>query len=126
VTTLCDTSVVIDLLRGAAPALTWARGLPGGPWCSEITRVEILRGMRTQERRATERLFGAITWIPLDEAVARRAGELGRTFRRRDHGIATADLVIAATAMVHGHDLATINVKHFPMIAGIRAPYELR
>ena len=123
-TTLCDTSVVIDLLRGAGPALTWARGLSGGPWCSEITLVEILRGMRTQERRPTERLFAAITWIPLDEAVARRAGELGRTFRR-SHGIPTADLIIAATAMVHGHDLATINVRHFPMVPGIRAPYEL-
>jgi predicted nucleic acid-binding protein len=124
VSVLCDTSVIIDVLRGFPPAVAWARSLSEPPTCSEVTRVEVVRGLRTDERRATERLFGAITWIGLDEAIARRAGELGRTWRRSHQGIATADLIIAATAAEHGHELATLNVKHFPMVPGLRSPYE--
>jgi len=124
VTVLCDTTVIIDLLRGFEPAADWARSLAARPACSEVTRVEVLRGLRTQERRATERLFGALSWIPLDEAIARRAGGLGRTWRRSHQGIATADLIIAATAEELGLELATLNVKHFPMFEGLTAPYE--
>ena len=75
-------------------------------------------------RRTTERLFGAIAWVGLDEAISRRAGELGRASRRSHQGIATADLMIAATAAEHGHELATLNLRHFPMISGLQSPYE--
>jgi predicted nucleic acid-binding protein len=121
---LCDTTVIIDILRGIEPAVAWARALQERPACSEITRVEVLRGLRSPERRATERLFGTILWIPVDERIARRAGELGRTWRRSHQGIATADLIIAATAQELGHELATLNVKHFPMIRELRLPYQ--
>ena len=124
-TVLFDTSIVIDILRGAAPAVAFARQLDEPPTCSEITRVEVMRGLRSGERRATERLLGTLTWVPVDEAIARRAGELGRRFRRSHHGLATADLIIAATAHELGLSLATLNVRHFPMIPGLVAPYRL-
>ena len=124
-TVLLDTSVVIDILRGAAPAIAYARGLPEPPICSEITRVEVVRGLRSSERRATERLFAALRWVPVDEPIARRAGELGRRFRRSHQGLATADLLIAATVQELGCELATLNVRHFPMIAGLAPPYRL-
>ena len=120
---LCDTTVIIDILRGVEPAVVWARSLQERPACSEVTRVEVLRGMQTRERRATERLFGTLAWITIDEAIARHAGELGRTWRGSHQGIATADLIIAATAELHGRELATLNVKHFPMFAGLAPPY---
>lgn len=123
-TVVWDTTVLIDVLRGHPSALAYARALDRLPFCSEITRAEVLRGLRSDERRATERLFGSIVWIGVDEAIARRAGELGRAFRRSHRGIATADLLIAATALEDGHDLATLNVKHFPMIPDLRPPYE--
>jgi predicted nucleic acid-binding protein len=125
VTVLLDTSVVIDILRGAATAIAYARGLPEPPICSEITRVEVVRGFRSGERRATERLFAALRWVPVDEPVARRAGELGRRFRRSHQGLATADLVIAATVEELGVELATLNVRHFPMIPGLAPPFRL-
>ncbi len=123
-TILCDTSVIVDILRGRGPAIAWARRLDRTPTCSEITRVEVLRGVRSDERRATERLFSTLDWIGVDEAIARHAGELGRAWRRSHQGIATADLIIAATALEHGHDLATMNVRHFPMVKGLKPPYE--
>jgi predicted nucleic acid-binding protein len=125
VTVLLDTSVVIDILRGAAPAIAYARGLPEPPICSEITRVEVVRGLRSSEHRATERLFAALRWVPVDEPIARRAGELGRRFRRSHQGLAVADLVIAATVQELGCELATLNVRHFPMIPALPPPYRL-
>jgi predicted nucleic acid-binding protein len=123
VTTLLDTSVVIDVLRGFPAALAFARSLEETPACSEITRVEVLRGLRSSERRPTERLFDTLRWIGVDEAIARRAGDMGREWRRSHAGIATADLLIAATAEELDVKLATLNVKHFPMFRGLRAPY---
>ena len=69
-------------------------------------------------------MFGAVAWIGVDETIARRAGELGRAWRRSHQGIATADLIIAATSAEHGHQLAALNVKQFPMIPGLRPPYD--
>ena len=120
---LLDSTVVIDLLRGYQPALDFVLGLGTVPAASEITRVEVLRGVRSGERRLTERLLGTFRWLPLDEAVARRAGDLGRRWRASHRGLATADLVIAATALEHELDLATLNVRHFPMFDGLAPPY---
>jgi len=120
---LLDTSVVIDILRASPAALRFARSLEEVPTCSEITRVEVLRGLRSGERSATERFFGSLRWVGLDEAIARRAGELGRTWRRGHPGLSTPDLIIGATAQELGLALATCNVKHFPMFRGLRAPY---
>ena len=93
------------------------------PTCSEVTRVEVLRGLRSAERSGAERLFQFIRWAPVDEPISRRAGELGRRWDRHRPGIGLADLVIAATAEQLGAELATANVRHFPMFARLRAPY---
>jgi predicted nucleic acid-binding protein len=68
-------------------------------------------------------LFASVEWIPVNESVARRAGELGRRWRRSHSGIGIADLAIAATAEEIGAELATRNLKHFPMFENLRAPY---
>ncbi len=118
-----DTSVVIDMLRGYEPALAYGRSLSEPPFCSEIVRVEVVRGLRSSERTTADHLFAAISWVVIDEAVARRAGELGRQWRRSHRGIGSADLVVAATALQLDAGLATLNVKHFPMFKDLTAPY---
>ena len=118
-----DTGVLVDHLRGSASATKYLANLHSGPSCSEISRIEVIQGLRSAERRAADRLFALITWVPVSEAVARRAGELGRRWRRSHPGIGVADLAIAATAEEIGAGLATRNLKHFPMFEGLRAPY---
>jgi len=83
----------------------------------------VIQGLRLAERQAAEVLFAAIDWVPLDEALARRAGELGQQWRRSHTGIGVADLAIAATAEHVGGGLATRNVRHFPMFANLHPPY---
>jgi predicted nucleic acid-binding protein len=93
------------------------------PTCSEVTRAEVIQGLRSPERRAAEALFGVFHWASVDEAISRRAGELGRRYRRSHPNLALADLLIAATALELGQDVATLNLRHFPMFPRLRAPY---
>lgn len=123
--TVVDTSILIDLLRGepaAAAVLREAR--EAGPLhASEITRLEVLAGMRPREEEATRALFDAFVWHPLDEKTAEIAGELGREWLRGNRGIDSADLGIAATTIVLKTRLFTRNVKHFPMFPRLSSPY---
>lgn len=123
-THLVDTSVLIDHLRGderAHEALRQARG--AGPLhASEVTRLEVLAGMRETEEERTRALLSALSWHPVTEQVAELAGELGRQWLR-SHRLDAADLAVAATSLRIGGRLLTRNTTHFPMFPGLRAPY---
>ncbi len=79
--------------------------------------------MRDDERDALEQFFSALSWVPVDEGVTRTAGSLARRHRRAYSGIDDADYLIAATALVLDAELVTTNVRHFPMLAGLRPAY---
>ena len=124
-TVLVDTSVVIDYLRGlegAATILEAAR-IQAPLHASEITRAEVLTGMRKREESATRSFLSTLVWHPVDEPVAERAGELGRQWIGSHNSIDSADLVIAATAQLNECELLTCNVKHFPMFKKLKKPY---
>jgi len=120
-----DTSVLIDYLcdHPGAVALLEERRRDGRLHASEITRLEILAGMRPSEEDATRSLFGALVWHPVDADVAEEAGWLGRRWLPSHHTIDSADLAVAATARLMGVPLLTMNVRHFPMFEGLRPPY---
>lgn len=120
---LLDTSVLIDVLRGSPSAADWLGALGEVPICSELTRAEVLRGVRLPERSRTERLLGSLRWVAVDEPVSRRGGELGRQYRRSHPGLSIVDFLIAATAQLLDADLATTNVRHYPMFAELMPPY---
>jgi predicted nucleic acid-binding protein len=115
--------VLIDHLRALAPATDYIAALDEQPACSEVSRIEIIQGLRSAGRSDAETLFSLIEWIPVTEQIARRAGALGRRWRASHPGIGIADLAVAATAEHLATPLATRNVKHFPMFAGLQAPY---
>ena len=118
-----DTTVLIDVLRGHAAAVDYLLALDDVPVCSEVSRVEVIRGLRSAEQRRAEQLFQRLRWVQVDESVAKTAGELGRGLRRSHTRIGAADLIIAATAERVGLPLATTNARHFPMLEGVRPPY---
>jgi predicted nucleic acid-binding protein len=120
---LLDTSVLIDVLRGSEAASEWVSSLGEVPSCSELTRAEVLRGVRSAERARTERLLSSLRWVAVDEPVSRRAGELGRHYRRSHPGLSIVDFVIAATAQLLDAELATGNVRHYPMFADLAPSY---
>jgi predicted nucleic acid-binding protein len=120
---ILDTSVLVDHLRSSKPAAKYLASLQSRPTCSEITRIEVIQGLRSAERKTAERLFALIEWVPVTADVARRAGELGRRWRSSHPGIGVADLAIAATAEQVDGTVATHNLRHFPMFADLSAPY---
>lgn len=124
-TALVDTSVLIDYLRGHKQAATVLESeLAAAPLhASEITRLEILAGMRPHEEDATRSLLSALEWHPVDADIAENAGALGRQWLPSHHAIDGADLAIAATAIRAEARLLTRNVRHFPMFPDLRAPY---
>ena len=124
--TLLDTDVLIAHLRGYEPAKCWliqARR-QGRLEISVVTIAEISGGMRSLERTVWD-MLALLNPQPVSEAIARRAGEHLRTFRRSHQGIGLADYLIAATAELHGAQLATLNVKHFPMFEGLQPAFRI-
>ncbi|MGI8758030.1 MAG: type II toxin-antitoxin system VapC family toxin [Acidimicrobiales bacterium] len=118
-----DTTVLVDHLRALSAATSWLLGLDDVPLASELTRVEVIQGLRSDEVRAAEQLFAEIDWLPVTEPIARVAGELGRRYRPSHGGIGVVDLVVAATALGAEATLATANVRHYPMFPHLAAPY---
>ena len=123
---LLDTTIAVDHLRGDDRAASLLERLTneGEPLlASELSRFELLAGMRPEELDATERFMDALSWVPVNEEIARLAGSMAAEYRRSHSGIDAIDYVIAATSTVTGADLLTTNVRHFPMIPQLRPPY---
>ena len=124
-TALVDTSILVDYLRGhqgAAELLERERS-DAPLHASEMTRLEILAGMRPAEADETQSLLSTLIWHPVDSGIAEEAGALGRRWLPSHHTIDGADLAIAATALHTGSRLLTRNVRHFPMFTDLSAPY---
>jgi len=123
---LVDSDVLIAHLRGVESAHTWLReARTAGPLAVSVVSIaELTGGMRPAERREVWSLLGSLRAEPVTELVARRAGELMRQYRRSHSGAGIADYLIAATADLRGQQLATLNVRHFPMFADLRPPFE--
>jgi hypothetical protein len=123
---LLDTDVAVDVLRGRREALELVRRLVEAGealLASEMTRFEVLVGMRRGEEQAIERFFVELEWIPVEEAISRRAASLARQHRAANVGIEDADFVIAATAVELDVPLVTRNLRHFPMLPGLEPAY---
>jgi hypothetical protein len=125
---LVDSDVLIAHLRGAREAkdwMLWARRQSGRLSTSAVSVVEVAGGMRSQDRREVGRLFASLRTFPIDERIAWRAAELMRTYRRSHSGIGLGDYLVAATAEIEGCELATLNVRHFPMFKGLNSPFTI-
>ncbi len=123
---LLDTTVAIDHLRGHAAASRVIREFAAADEplaASELVRYELIAGVRDDEWPELERFFEALFWAPVTEDVARVAGAMARRHGASHSGIDDVDYVVAATSAVLGADLLTTNVRHFPMIEGLTAPY---
>ncbi len=122
---LIDTSILIDYLRGHAGAedLLERERAADVLHASEITRIEVLAGMRPSEEDGTRALLSTLVWHPVDAEIAEAAGALGRQRPPSHHTIDSADLAIAATAIRADARLLTRNVRHFPMFTDLQVPY---
>ena len=124
---LVDSDVLIAHLRGVDAAREWLIDTrKTEPLAiSVISIAELVGGMRSVERREVWRLLASFRAEPASEIIARRAGEMMRRYRRSHTGIGLGDYLIAATADVKGLQLATLNVRHFPMFKALQPPFAM-
>ncbi len=136
---LLDTNVVSELRkplgRGALSVHAWAREqVTSELFISVITLLEIEVGIGRVERRDERQGVILRRWLerdlltafagrvlPVDEAVARRAAAMHVPDPRPER-----DALIAATALVHGHTVATRNVGDFaPLEVALINPWKI-
>jgi hypothetical protein len=123
---LLDTTVAVDHLRGVKDATLLLEQLVENDEAvvaSELMRFELLAGVRPEETEALELFFSALVWLEVNEDVTRTAGRLARQYRKAHSGIDDVDYLIAAASIVYDAELLTTNVRHFPMLPDLSAPY---
>jgi predicted nucleic acid-binding protein len=126
VAALVDTSILIDHLLGRIEARSVLESeiAAGEPlFGSVLTKAEVLAGVRKGEEETARQLLDVMVWADVTETIAERAGSLANRHLRSHPGVDLIDSVIAATREELDVPLWTINVKHFPMIRGLRPPY---
>jgi predicted nucleic acid-binding protein len=117
---LFDTNIVIDCLNRYPQGLAELQRYPTRA-ISIVTWIETMVGADATAHARTEAFLLNFAVIQLDNAVARHAVALRRTYRIR-----LPDAIIWASAQIHGMLLITRNTKDFPADdPSVRAPYQL-
>lgn len=118
---LLDTSVIIDFLRREDKNKTLLFILAQQEihlYISIITHTELYAGKSIWEKKKAkeelEILFSGMKILPLEHNVSKEAGEI-----KVKYNLNLLDAIVAATAIISGIDLATLNVKDFERIKEI-------
>jgi predicted nucleic acid-binding protein len=106
---LLDTDIFIDHLRGARRLTPRKHRIH----YSVVTRAELFAG--TSATDVVVRLLEPFRELPVDRAIAERAGRLSR-----ESGIRMPDALIAACALEHRLGLVTRNRSDFDGVRGLR------
>ncbi len=123
---LLDTDVAVDVLRKYPPAIAWLQslgkgevGLPG------LVVMELLQGC--QDKAEQRRVAKFCLPFPLRWASSFDCSYALLDFAsfRLSHNLGLLDSLIAHTAVGINVELATFNIKHYGVIAGLRTiqPY---
>lgn len=120
---IVDTDVLIDYLRDQPGAVAFLEGCEQPLAASVLSIAELYVGVRDgDERQRLDAFVAAFEALPLERDAAVRAG-LWRRQYGPSHGTGLADALIAASVHQAGATLATLNRRHFPMLADVLVPY---
>ena len=123
-TMLADTDVLIDFLRGYDKAISFIEKFSSQIILSPIVVAEIYAGVKgTNELAVLDNFISQFRVIPITSKIAKAGGLYKRGFNK-SHGVGLADAILAATAENEKAELKTLNVKHYPMISGLRPAYK--
>lgn len=70
-------------------------------------------------QQALLKLLADVNVLDVDQAVAQKFGEIRARLLDQGTPVASMDLMIGATALVHGLVMVTHNVQHFARISGV-------
>lgn len=124
---LLDTDTLSEVIKGRDPAVSQRASdyltAQGVFTFSIITRYEILRGLKARDATRQLQAFDAQCQksriLLLTDEIIVRAADIYADLCRRGELISDADILIAATALVHRLTLVTGNTDHFQRMAGL-------
>ena len=120
---LLDTDVLIDFLRGYGKAVTFVTANAPRIILSTIVIAELYAGVKGDaEQTALENFTSLFPAIPVTSRIAMAGGLYKRDYGN-SHGVGLADAIIAATCESENAELKTLNIKHYPMIKGLKPAY---
>ena len=97
---------------------------------SVITRYEVLRGLlargAAKQLDAFDQLCATSRVLPLTETIIVQAATIYADLKKRGELVSDADILIAATAIVHGLAIVTNNEAHFRRIRDMQIMNWLR
>ena len=126
---LCDTSFLIDLLRGkeisAKKKAEQLDAMLVHKAVSTVTVIELWRGaikavQSQEEKKKIEELLTSLLLYSFSEDDAKASAEIEETLSRAGAMIDLEDIMIAGTAKVRNETILTRNKKHFEKIAGLQ------
>jgi len=101
-----DTEIVLSSMSAAE--------LVHGVWRAKTPEV------RARREELVEEIFARVPVRPVSLKTARIFGEIDAKARSKGVTIPTADLLIGATALELGFEVATANLRHFRLIPRLR------
>jgi predicted nucleic acid-binding protein len=122
---LLETDVMVDFLRGHAPAMAWLTGLPPPIGLPGLVAMELIQGcLNLAEQQRIEKELQRFT------SHCPTLGDCQLAYRdfaafHLSNNLGLLDSLIAHTAVGLNEPLATFNVKHYGVIKGLRTvqPY---
>ena len=125
---ILDTSILIGAERGAIRLAALLDSLGDTPTAvAAITASELLHGchrapsaaVRARRFAFVDALLGLLPTLPFGLGEARRHAELWAELAREGAPVGPHDMLIGATALAGGHQLATLNVREFSRMPGL-------
>lgn len=124
---MIDTNVFVQVERRRHP-FDISRWEPsGGVFISVVTVSELLMGVHRADSEArrkrrsefVETILSGVSVLDFSIAVARRHALVYSELAREGQRIGAHDMIIAATALQHGHSLLTDDFKEFSRVPGL-------
>ena len=121
---LIDTDILIDFFRGYTKAIAFINNSSSRIILSSIVVAELYAGIRDEEeRKHIDNFISLFCVIPVNVEIA-KAGGLYKSQYGKSHGVGLADAILAATAQIENAELKTLNIKHYPMLKGLKPAYK--
>ena len=121
---LLDSDVLIDFLRGNKKAIEFMDKFSSQIILSPIVIAELYAGVKGEnELEVLDNFISLFNTVPITSEIAKAGGLYKRDFGK-SYGVGLADAILAATADKEKADLKTLNVKHYPMIKGLKPAYK--
>jgi predicted nucleic acid-binding protein len=117
---LCDTNILIEFYKNNPQIIQSLQKIGASEIAiSAITHAELYFGARNKaEVRTIKRHLSLVHIYPLDATISARFIALMEAYSL-SHKLSIPDALIAATALVYGLELFTLNVKDFRFFPGL-------